>query len=64
MISRDVLEDAVEEDIRNDCWTGMFKINYDKLVDVDECKVSIYMLEVGGGPTRGTFVDLQAPERY
>lgn len=37
MIDREQLEEAVEEVTVGDKFTGQFRVNYDKLVDVDKC---------------------------
>ena len=37
MIPREKLEEAVEEITMNDKFTGQFRVNWDKLVNVDRC---------------------------
>ncbi len=37
MIPREKLEEAVEEVTMNDKFTGQFRVNWDKLVNVDRC---------------------------
>ena len=44
MVTREQLENAVEESVVNGTPTGMFIINFEKLVDIEKYVHSSYML--------------------
>ncbi len=54
LIERDQLDNAVEEVIHNDQWTGMFRVNYEKLCNMDRCKKMAHELYKAGEKKLGT----------